>query len=619
MLNDNAWSGIDVFPNKTKKLDSSIKRNTGFIKKLKQGINKDSKESLNKDIAEVSLEKYLSEIITTANEVLIKNSGKSEDVQAAVEIISGLHQRFNYDFTVPLMESFLFTFESPIDQLESEKDKVNRVNVLKANVRILTELYFTGICRGIDELNKNNLPSFIVKRYPKKEPILFLVLREVLNYKFKQGLTTPIASLLVKKYPELFSSEKTDLDEFIKEADLKMLLQSLFKIYTEIVFQQTTDLNKKTSKLMKDHHKAQIRTGKKTSEYLDEYEEVYPVFEKFMSTAFLLADAFKLEAPKIIAAEDDESEKDITSIITNGDNKDKLDKIWENEETRRFYETLPTIKTDLSTINPDSSTNADDVNRFFSDLEMVETKEAIDNLSQLYWKNNLDNKATRKRLLKFFMESKDWSKIRLYSRFIAINSETLPEVKDELLHHLDNGFRSQLHTNRINVKNINFFSEMVKFMLVPTFMIFHKIRTLIINVTVPNNIEILTTLLENFGRFLINKPEFKPQMEKMMDLIKEKKKDHLLTVNNKAALDNLLILIYPPLLNTLNKKHRELSPEEQFYRIIIRRELSNMPVQSVVKLILKASWDDPLIVKTFFSLFTKPEKVSYQSIPKLAF
>ena len=617
-INSMAWTGIDVFPDKAKKLDSSIKRNTGFIKKLKQGITKESKTGLLNDIREVSLEKYLSEIITTTNEALFKNSGKGDDIVAVVEIVSGLHQRFNMDFTLPLIESFLFIFETSSDEAETEKDKTTRTNVLKACTRVLIELHLTGVLPSLDDLNKSKLPPFVVKRYSKKEPIVFIVLREVLNYKFKEALTTPVAILILKKYPELLSEEVSDMDNLINSEELKTLLRSLFKIYKDIVFQQTVELNKKTIKLMKEHHKAQIRTGKESSEYLDDFNELNPIFEKFSTVATALAEAFNMDPPELLDIEQSLKEQEPSIITPASDWKEKQEPIWENEENRRFYENLADLSAAYATYDPEKTPSPEDVIALFADFETVETKDEIDEISRRYWLQNLDNKATRKRLMKFFVECKDWSKISLYARFMANNENYLSEVKEELIQYLDSGFRSQLHSNKINIKNIIFFAEMVKFMLIPSFMIFHKIRTLAMNITVPNNIEILSTLFESFGKFLINTPEFKPQMEKMMVLIKEKKKDHLLTVNNKAALDNLIILIYPPQLNVLNQEKRDLSPEQLFFITLIRRELDNVSLNSALKLILKASWNDPNVEKTLLSLFSKPEKVSYQSLPKLA-
>lgn len=617
-MNCKAWAGEDVFPRDGKKLDSSIKRNTGFIKKLKQGITKDSRNSLLKDLTEVSLEKYLSEVTTTTNEGLSKVSNKSDDISVAVEVISGLHQRFNERFSPQLVGLFLHNFTTPTNDLESERDELARINRLRSNIRVLTELYLVGVFRSLDDMTpKDALPLFISKKLSKKEPILFTVLKEILNYKFKTGITTTIATTFMKKFPLFFSSDDTSSDEFIHEPNLKTLVQSLFKIFTEAVFTQTTHLNKRLNKLMKEHQKAQIRTGKLTDEYLEEYQSLVPIFERFKTASTSLAESFEIEPPILDTTAEDDVSTD-SPMITN-QVKAGSEKTWENEEARRFYEMLP----DISDVVKNSSAVDDEqkgeaVTKFFSDLEMAESKETIDDLSYKYWTETLDNKATRKRLLKFFIETQDWSKLRIYARFVATNSEFIPDVKEDLIKYLDNGFRSQLHSNRINVKNIIFFSEMVKFMLVPSFLIFHKIRTLIMNILVPNNIEILTVLFENFGRFLINKPEYKPHMEKMMDLIREKKKDHQLTINNKSALDSLIVLIYPPSLSTLNSEAKETTPEQQFYRILIRRELGSVEPKKAAKLLRKAHWDDPALQKTLFSLFTKPGKVSYQTIPNLA-
>lgn len=72
----------------------------------------------------------------------------------------------------------------------------------------------------------------------------------------------------------------------------------------------------------------------------------------------------------------------------------------------------------------------------------------------------------------------------------------MKETVDEFIQYLDNGFRSQLHNTKFNIKNVIFFGEMVKFSLIPQFMVFHKIRTLIINMNITNNVEILTILLK---------------------------------------------------------------------------------------------------------------------------
>lgn len=574
-----------------------------------------------KDLSEVSLEKYLSEIINTTAEGLSNVPNKNEDVVAAVEVISGMHQRFNTRFTQDVFVLFLNNFASPVEDDLSEKEELARVTKLKSNLRLFIELYLVGLFTSVDNLSsRESLPTFLQRRTNKKEPIVIRLMKESLNYKFKRGLSTGIATSIVKRFPFLFDKEDTVLDVCIADENLKELLQTLFRVYADAVFSRATELDAKTKKLFKEHQSCQFRTGKVTDEYIEEYNLYFPICESFKAASEVFADFFNLEMPGFDQENEQSKEEpsSFTPIITNAVALPGQ-RLWENEETRKFYEVLPDIE-DLhkTSLERDVEASGDAINEFFQKLEIAESKEEIDFLTTQYWSSNLDNKATRKRLLKFLIETQDWSKIRIFTRFLATNAKYFPEVIEEFTLYLDNGFRSQLHSNRINVKNIIFFGEMVKFMLLPTYMIFHKIRTLIINLQVPNNIEILTVFFEHLGIFLINKPDYKAHMEKMVDLIKESKKDRQININLKGALDNLINLVYPPSIRSLNAEAKALSPEQQFYRILIRRELGNFDCKHTVKLLRKAHWSDPGVYGTLYELFTRPEDVSYQNIPLLA-
>ncbi|QHS73715.1 Nmd2p [Saccharomyces paradoxus] len=621
-LNTRAWNGEEVFPLKSKKLDSSIKRNTGFIKKLKKGFVKGSEPSLLKDLSEASLEKYLSEIIVTVTECLLNVPNKNDDVIAAVEIISGLHQRFTGRFTGPLLGAFLQTFENPSVDIESERDELQRITRIKGNLRVFTELYLVGVFRTLDDIeSKDVVPNFLQKKTGRKDPLLFSILREILNYKFKLGFTTTIATAFIKKFAPFFHDDDNSWDDLIFDSNLKSTLQSLFKIFIEATFSRAAELHKKVNRLQREHQKCQIRTGKLRDEYIEEYDKLLPIFIRFKNSAITLGEFFELEIPELEGASNDDLKETASPMITN-QILPPNQRLWENEDTRKFYEILPdiskTVEESQSTkTEKDLNLNSKNINLFFTDLEMADSKDIIDQLSNRYWLSHLDNKATRNRILKFFMETQDWSKLSVYSRFIATNSKYMPEIVSEFINYLDNGFRNQLHSNKINVKNIIFFSEMIKFQLIPSFMIFHKIRTLIMNMQVPNNVEILTVLLEHSGKFLLNKPEYKELMEKMVQLIKDKKNDRQLNMNMKGALENIITLLYPPSVKSLNVSVKTITPEQQFYRILIRSELNNLDFKHVVKLIRKAHWGDLAIQKALFSLFSKPHKISYQNIPLL--
>lgn len=66
-------------------LDSSLKKNTAFIKRLRMSLNAENQTALLKDIAGLSLEKYIPEIVGAASEGLQKCKTIS-DILAAVEV-----------------------------------------------------------------------------------------------------------------------------------------------------------------------------------------------------------------------------------------------------------------------------------------------------------------------------------------------------------------------------------------------------------------------------------------------------------------------------------------------------------------------------------------------------
>ena len=72
-------------------LDSSIKRNTAVIKKLKQ-INEEQREGLMDELRSVNLSKFVSEAVTAICDAKLKTS----DIQAAVQVVNGISCPLSY-------------------------------------------------------------------------------------------------------------------------------------------------------------------------------------------------------------------------------------------------------------------------------------------------------------------------------------------------------------------------------------------------------------------------------------------------------------------------------------------------------------------------------------------
>lgn len=138
-------------------LDSSLKKNTAFIKRLRTTINGENQQILLKEIASLSLEKYLSEIVNAAAEGLGK-CRLNNDIWAGVEVTSALHQRFNASFTPTLLLYLLRGFANPSKAQSSaltpeqrEKEDSNRLIRQRGLLRLVTELWLCGIARTSED------------------------------------------------------------------------------------------------------------------------------------------------------------------------------------------------------------------------------------------------------------------------------------------------------------------------------------------------------------------------------------------------------------------------------------------------------------------------------------
>ena len=140
-------------------LDSSLKKNTAFIKRLRTSITAATAATCLQEIRTLSLHKYLSEIISASYEGLCKLKTPAE-IAAGVEIVSGLHQRFgSAEYTSYLGwllgrglstpdKSLLKTLSLEAKEKE-EKERLTRQRVL---LRVVTELWLVGLLRSLEDV-----------------------------------------------------------------------------------------------------------------------------------------------------------------------------------------------------------------------------------------------------------------------------------------------------------------------------------------------------------------------------------------------------------------------------------------------------------------------------------
>lgn len=88
-------------------LDSNMKKNTGFIKRIRQSLGAESKDQLLKEIETLNLDKYTDELTQAVAEGLGKCTG-AKDCIAAAEV-STFDQHPDFVLTATLFTPFIMT------------------------------------------------------------------------------------------------------------------------------------------------------------------------------------------------------------------------------------------------------------------------------------------------------------------------------------------------------------------------------------------------------------------------------------------------------------------------------------------------------------------------------
>ncbi|CAO3634305.1 unnamed protein product [Cunninghamella blakesleeana] len=233
--NCEAWENGKSGTSNLKNLDSNIKKNTTFIKKCKTSLAANYRQQLLNDIKKLSLEKYISEIVVSVMEGMLKCK-TSTDIASCVEVISALHQQFPDTFTLLLTSSLAKVLQpsskqylATLSQEQREKEESSRITKQRTYLRISVELWLVGVLRnmedGITSLSSSNLEGVETQRdgvaglvssastsYDKKKikkdtkdinsptGFVYRVLKELLASDLEYHVNLPLVASFIKNY-----------------------------------------------------------------------------------------------------------------------------------------------------------------------------------------------------------------------------------------------------------------------------------------------------------------------------------------------------------------------------------------------------------------------------------
>lgn len=387
----------DVFP-LSPVLDSSLKKNTAFIKRLRTAVSSATQNTFLQEIRTLSLTKYLSEVVSACYEGLCKLKTPGE-IDAAVEIVSALHQRFGpAEFTEYLgwllgkgmatPDKSLLKSLAPELREKEEKDRLVRQRAL---LRTITELWLAGVLRTLDDVkpddatrgqNGKNAELKIKSSNSTKgggaEPFPLEVLKDLLGHD-REHVNLPLLVIFVKSFswdilgvkpagaegrktveadgvakPDDSSTERDGSDVIgpddppFASPEIQERFNNVLKRYFEDVKAHLIRDQKHIIAQKGRNSEAYVKSGEVFEDRQANFEKQLKAQERLAANAQILADVLNAEMPDLKEAGDGfSSTNGSIGLVRTGDylrGQSEGAGIWEDEDERRFYENLVDLK-----------------------------------------------------------------------------------------------------------------------------------------------------------------------------------------------------------------------------------------------------------------------------------
>lgn len=200
------------------KLDSSLKRNTAFVKKLKQ-FTAAQLDALLKDMSGLNLSKYISEICAALSEAKMKMT----DVPATVTLCSRLHQTYA-DFDAQFLEAWQKSLAL------KPTEKISNPSKLRVDLRLFAELVSSGVISAKQGLQLLGSVLINVISQDKEDHSNFSIILSFCRHCGEEyaGLVPRKMQNLAEKYGGI-AIPKSDFLAPDRQQNLRGLLKDYFK------------------------------------------------------------------------------------------------------------------------------------------------------------------------------------------------------------------------------------------------------------------------------------------------------------------------------------------------------------------------------------------------------
>ncbi|XP_014252131.1 regulator of nonsense transcripts 2 isoform X2 [Cimex lectularius] len=629
------------------KLDSSLKKNSAFVKRLRN-FTSSQLDTFLKDLAGLNLSKYLSEVATALTEVKLKIT----DVPAAVLLCCNIHWTYA-DFASIFLEHWIKTLHL------KKNEPIENVSKLRVDLRFYGDLVSSGMLA-----NKEALPLLgtILTILTNKDKENHHNVNIIIS--FCKHCGEDFAGLVPKHIRKLCEKYKVDLPRStLLSVEKQMNVQSLFKEYYASLCQH----------LLKDHAKVQAYErqndqflrlkGEVRQERLHQLEVMQTELQTLLTSAETLAELLDQPLPPLpnIGSSSDRSPVDVEDGLA-------LDEgIWEDDESRCFYqvfpnlqEFLPTVKSspEQAIIEPPMSEDKLDEDVKEEDLEVEEVpkeeelpipeepEEAqgsnvkvvlesfLNNLPSCVNREMIDNAAVefvvfhntkncRRKLIKalFGVSRTRLDLLPFYGRLVAILNPVIPEIAVNLTSLLKQDFKYHVRKkDQINleskIKVSRYIGELVKFGLFPKIEALYCLKLLLHDFT-HHHIEMACNILETCGRYLYRHTESHRRTKIYMDDMMRLKAATALDIRYTNMIENAYYFVNPPESSTVQKKVRP--PLHEYIRKLVFQDLMcNDNERKVIKQMRALDWENEQVANYAIKCLSSAWKIKFHRLASLA-
>ncbi|KAH9972218.1 ARM repeat-containing protein [Russula compacta] len=399
----------------SKALDSSLKRHTALIKRIRQSIGLDNRDQILKDIETLTLERYIEEIAGAVPEGIVRCK-LEKDVWSAAEIISALHRRFPVNFT-PALITALASALAPSNKAalasmapeQREKEEGARVARQRPIIRVCAELALVAVIRDAPSRSGGEWIMKALRDLLSYDPSLSslpLLTTFLKSYALPfLGLVSPAASKQISATtePGMLALDTSEMAEFafpplgveaeaeeLVEKDIRDRFKKMCEGYFENVAKKLVLEHKRLQEQDRRNHEAYIRSGEIFEDRQQAYEKMTKSYEKLLSSSQTLSELLYLPMPTLPTSSSTGNSIQIgtsTGALLSDDAEEAafaaLGGKWEDEEERDLSEIVPksilgiedskdVLKDDESDAEAKKSAEDEEVKRLQEELACLE-------------------------------------------------------------------------------------------------------------------------------------------------------------------------------------------------------------------------------------------------------